>query len=342
MKKSAQQYKTNYKYGRPVLEGSGKNGTYNSLAVDCPFVFWHNGSYRMLHVGFDGKGYQTALSESKDLLHWSEGIVLFPREEGDGWDKVGIAGLWLLKENDLRQKPVLKKINNKYWMIYHSYPNEGYESGSAQIGLAWTEDENLLKWNRFDTPILSYKDGGAWEQGGLYKGCLIEEKGTYYLFYNAKQRDISPWHEQIGMAVSEDMLQWRRFEQNPIIKNTAGNWDCMFAADPYIVKDGDGWVMFYYGYDGSVAVNGVAFSKDLIHWEKWNEPILKNGTYGDIDCYYAHKPSVIMENDTIYHFYCAVRESRSEDNSANIATVSDQPSEYRCITVASNKPFGKM
>ena len=32
-----------YKYGKPVLAGSGVEGTYNSRAVDCPTVFSHNG-----------------------------------------------------------------------------------------------------------------------------------------------------------------------------------------------------------------------------------------------------------------------------------------------------------
>ena len=45
---------TPYKYNRPVLTGSGILGTYNSLAVDCPMVFVHNGQYYMMYVGYDG------------------------------------------------------------------------------------------------------------------------------------------------------------------------------------------------------------------------------------------------------------------------------------------------
>ena len=40
-----------YKYGKPVLTGSGVDGAYNRRAVDCPTVFRHNGKYMMLHLG---------------------------------------------------------------------------------------------------------------------------------------------------------------------------------------------------------------------------------------------------------------------------------------------------
>lgn len=47
------------KYGKEVMGPSGVPGAYDEMAVDCPFVFYHNNQYYMMHVGFDGKGYQT-------------------------------------------------------------------------------------------------------------------------------------------------------------------------------------------------------------------------------------------------------------------------------------------
>ncbi len=328
-------YLTPCKLGRPVLGPSGVPGTYNERAVDCPFVFTHNGMYYMLHVGFDGRGYQTALSTSGDLLHWSAGRVLFPRGGSGGWDGVGVAGMWILRENDLNAPPRLKKWDGKYWMVYHSYPGEGYESGPAQIGLAFTDDETLLHWTRLPEPILSWRDGGAWERGGLYKGCLVEEGGVFYLFYNAKQRDRNPWNEQIGLATSRDLVHWERFDGNPVIPNGEGAWDCRFCADPCVMRDGDRWVMFYYGYNGRHAGDGAAFSRDLVHWEKWPEPLLTSGGPGSIDTFHAHKPSVITKDGVLCHFYCAVRESRPGDPAAN--RLSDVYSEYRCVTLASGR-----
>lgn len=332
-------YETPFKFGRELLGPSGIIGSYDEKAVDSPFVFWHNGKYRMLHVGFDGVGYQTALAESEDLLHWRKDRLLFRREELSGWDQGGIAGVLILKENDLHCRPVLKKYQGKYWMVYHSYPNIGYEAGPANIGLAYTEDETLQSWIRLPDPILRWQDGADWEKAGLYKGCMLEHKGRFYLFYNAKDSENWLWHEQIGMAVSEDILHWERIQSSPIITNTPNRWDAVFCADPFIVKDNNLWIMFYYGYDGHHAQEGIAHSVDLLQWKKESEPILSNGIRGELDELHAHKPSVVEKDGCIYHFYCAVRPSRKNDTAQNVdPTQSDgTANEYRCISVAVSK-----
>lgn len=334
-----QKYRTDFKLEKEVLGPPGVQEGYDKMAVDCPFVFWHNGQYYMMHVGFDGDGYQTGLAVSDDLIHWKKTGVIFPRNDRTGWDQGGVAGMWILKQDDLRGVPALKKIDGRYWMIYHSYPEKGYEAGPAKIGLAWTDDESLMEWHRLEQPVLSWEDGNSWEKGGLYKGCLIEHDGQYYMFYNAKDDDKWIWHEQIGVAVSGDMINWHRIGDRPVIKNTDGKWDSYFCADPCVVKDGDIWIMFYYGYDGKNAREGIAFSKDLIHWEKSEEPILDHGKKGEIDCTHAHKPCVISRDGCLYHFYCAVRPSEAGDIAVNTDPTSEDEgtSEYRCISVALNR-----
>lgn len=325
-------YLTPYKLGRPIITPSGLDGTFNKYGVDCPFVFYHNDMFYMMFVGFDGLGYQTALAVSKDLVNWEIKKVILPRDENRRWDGVSIAGTWIIKNDNLFELPTLKKINGRYWLVYHSYPGYGYEEGPAEIGLAWSEDDELLEWHRLDKPILSWKDGSDWEKGGLYKACIVEDNGTYYMFYNAKNSSKGPWIEQIGLAVSKDLVHWERYSGNPVLKVTENSWDSRFVSDPYVAKDNDKWVMFYYGYNHKNAQDGIAFSKDLFNWIKYGKPILTNGSEGDIDEIHAHKPAVIYHNNRLYHFYCAVRRYKEGD------TVRDY-NEFRTITVASSYPF---
>lgn len=137
-----QRYLTPFRYPEPVLTGSGIAGAFDEMAVDIPFVFRHQNKFYMLYTGLDGKGYQSALAVSDDLLHWQhKGIILKRRENTDRWDRMGGAATWLVKESDgIWDTPALKRINGKYWMVYHSYPKEGYEEGPAEIGFAWTQD----------------------------------------------------------------------------------------------------------------------------------------------------------------------------------------------------------
>ncbi len=327
-------YLTPYKLGKPVLTGSGQPERFDAMAVDCPFVFYHNNCYHMLHVGFDGKGYQTGLAVSDDLINWESKGAVLKREEHTAWDRVGAAGTWIIKDtNNLSELPTLKKIDGKYWMIYHSYPDEGYENGAAQMGLAWTQDESLMEWHRLSEPVFSCKDGADWEKGGLYKACIIEEQGTYYLFYNAKNNTYSPWVEQTGVAFSKDLFNWERYEGNPVMENCEGTWESMFCSDPCVLRDGGKWVMMYFGYDGKHAQDGIAISDDLIHWKKYRHPVLQHGQPDEIDEYHAHKPSAIKKDGVLYHFYCACRKNMEGDPTIKLAK------SFRCISVATSQPL---
>ena len=76
-RKALNSYRTPYKLNKLVLAGSGVNGDFDSKAADCPFVFRHAGRFYMTYVGFDGRGYQTGLASSEDLITWKrEGCIL--------------------------------------------------------------------------------------------------------------------------------------------------------------------------------------------------------------------------------------------------------------------------
>ncbi|MFD2117839.1 family 78 glycoside hydrolase catalytic domain [Paenibacillus yanchengensis] len=325
---------TPYKWKEPVLVGSGIKGAFDYHAVDCSFVFRHNDRFYMMYVGFDGIGYQTALATSDDLLNWEHLALILTRSEDESrWDARNVAGTWMLRDNNLHGSAELKKWQGKYWLVYHAYPGEGYETGSAKIGLAWTEDENLLEWHRLEDPILVPEDGEAWELGGLYKECLVEHEGQFYLFYNAKNQDHGRWIEQTGIAMSTDLINWTRHQQNPVLPVTEGAWDSGFASDPCVLQDGSRWVMFYFGFDFKKAQEGIAISDNLLDWEKYEQPIIEVGTGTELDASYAHKPSVITHNGILYHFYTACRKPQPGDATCNFFP------EFRTIAVATSKPL---
>ncbi|MBS5523112.1 MAG: hypothetical protein KHX56_12685 [Clostridiales bacterium] len=338
-----EKYRTPYKYGRAVLAGSGRAGAFDEKGVDIPFVFMHHGQYYMMYTGFDGIGYQTALAVSDDLLNWRHEAIILKRSLNSGrWDQKSVAGTWIIKESDrLYDIPKLKKIAGKYWLAYHAYPGEGYEEGPAAIGLAWCEDEDLKSWHRLSAPVLTCENGGEWEQGGLYKACIIQKDGLWYMFYNAKNREAR-WIEQTGAAVSADLLHWERVspskagkKNEPLLKVTPGNWDGRFVSDPYIVfddSDGGLWLNFYFGYENGHAQEGLAFSSDLLTWEKAPDPVLPYGAKGDIDENHAHKASIFYKDGILYHFYCATRKNRETDSTSLYG-------EWRTITVAASKPW---
>ena len=151
------------------------------------------------------------------------------------------------------------------------------------------------------------EDGAEWEAGGLYKPCLVEERGTYYLFYNAKNKS-NRWVEQTGVATSKDLKSWTRFAGNPIIPvGGAGSWDERFASDPCVLIDGRRWVFFYYSLDANgKARDLIAVGEGPFAARKAPEILIDVGPAGSVDETYAHKPSVVWHDGALYHFYCAV------------------------------------
>jgi len=298
--------RTPNKHPELVLAPSYEVGAFDALAIDCPFVFAHDGRYYMIHIGFDGVGYRTGLAQSEDLVHWKKEGLILDRGAAGSVTEYNAALTWILRDNDLFGPGTLKQVDGRYLGTYHAYPKPGYETGPAAIGLCWSDD--LRHWT-IDPPCLRASDpaAGAWEQGGLYKSCLVEEGGVYHMFYNAKT-NTEPWIEQTGVATSTDLKTWARHEGNPVLTvGRKGSFDDTFCSDPAVARVGGTWAMFFYtlGSDGH-ARDSVAFSEDLTHWRKSGIILIDIGPPGSIDSRYAHKPSVIVKEHRLYHFYCAV------------------------------------
>lgn len=298
-------YATPYKFEKLVLGASHQIGEFDSHAVDCPFVFRHHNQFYMTYIGFDGTGYQTGLASSDDLVTWKRLGCILKRDPASPITRYNIAMNWIVRENDLRSPGELVRVNGRFLGAYHAYPNAGYEQGAAVIGLCWSDD--LLHW-QIEPPSLHSADGADWERGGLYKPCLVKLRNTFYLFYNAKNQTTGRWHEQTGVAQSQDLKNWSRYTGNPILRNGGpGSPDEVFASDPCVLHDGREWLLFYFGLDAKgVARDLLASGHDFFRPKKLDDILIDVGKPGSVDETYAHKPSIISHNGVLYHFYCAV------------------------------------
>jgi predicted GH43/DUF377 family glycosyl hydrolase len=324
------QVRTPHKSGRALLRPSYRAGQPDSHSVDTPCLFWHHGRYRMFHNCFDGIGYRSGLASSDDLLNWDrEGIVL-ERGEPGSITEFNAHITCVLRDPDLYSRGETRLVDNKLLGVWQAYPERGQEQGKGVIGIA--RGGGLCDWT-LEASCLRPEDGAAWERGGLYKPNLIENNGRFYIFYNAKEVLDWPWHEQIGVAWSDDLVTWTRHPEPVVANGNSGSWDELFAADPWLARSEDGtWIMFYYGLaaDGH-ARELVAFSEDLLHWRKSDEVLIDVGPAGSLDAQYAHKPSVIAKDGVLYHFYSGSR--RKADGETDEVNAKDR----RVITVATSQ-----
>lgn len=91
-------------------------------------------------------------------------------------------------------------------------------------------------------PIL--KPELSWEQECIEAAATIVRNNKVYLFY-AGAYNNSP--QQIGAAVSEDGVHFKRLFQEPFLKNgEAGSWNSSESGHPYVFEDDDGRIYLFY------------------------------------------------------------------------------------------------
>ena len=325
MERIYQEVKSPYKYGMVVAP----QDTHHQ--IDCPTVYQENGKWYMTYVcyngksGLDGRGYETWMAESDDLLHWKTlGRLLSYKDSG--WDMNQRGGFPSLIDWTWGGSYEMQSYRGKHWMTYIGGHGTGYEAvrEPLNIGMAWTKSSitQAHEWNSSDTPLLSIldKDVQWWEKLVQYKSTIYLDKRKqlgkkFIMFYNAG--GINPANnmkaERIGIALSNDLKKWERYGGNPVYFHEApgiitGDAQIVRMSDKNIDKD-PFYVMFYFSaynperkYD---AYNTFSVSKDLIHWQDWKGADLVYPTK-PYDNLFAHKSCVVKHGGVVYHFYCAV------------------------------------
>lgn len=294
-----EQVKTPFKQGIIIKHPDGHS-------VDCPSVFRYHEKWYMFYIVFDHKnGYETWLAYSDDLLHWeTQGRILSFRNAT--WDQYQAAGFVALQDTTWGGTYALGKHDDKYWLSYVGGALKGYETDPLSIGMAWTSDPaKAVPWERLPEPVLQpgEPDARDFETVTLYKSNVIYDPEKrlgkpFVMYYNGKDDSST---ERIGMAVSEDMVSWKRHGDGPVIDQGSG-----ISGDPQITRIDDVWVMFYFGaFWQPKAFDTFACSYDLEQWTNWKGPHLIEPSE-PWDDKYAHKPWVIKHDNVVYHFYCAV------------------------------------
>lgn len=328
--------RTPYKYGLVVAPAD------NSHKIDCPTVFRDGDKWYMTYVvyngsgGTDGRGYETWIAESDNLLEWTTlGRILSYADTG--WDCNQRGGFPGLIDWTWGGSYEIQRYKKRCWMTYIGGEGTGYEAVNAPlaVGLAWTKGNpgTAHEWETLDKPILSITDNDLqwWENLTQYKSTVYMDDAKtlgapFVMFYNAGgvNPETGVKGERIGIALSDNMTKWRRYDGNPVFTHEAQG---TITGDAQIQKFGDIYVMFYFSaFNPSrkyKAFNTFACSYDLVTWDDWEGEDLIYPTK-DYDELFAHKSYLVKHDGVVYHFYCAVNNA-----------------EQRGIAVATSKPMGR-
>lgn len=300
MQKVFDEIKTPYKYGIVLKDAD------STKMVDSPTVFRKNRLWYMTYIVYDGKGYETWIAKSADLLNWkTKGKILSFTD--NTWDANQKAGYMALVDIDWGGSYKVSKFRNNFRMSYLGGATTGYEAGTLGVGMSSSSELTTAKdWERNPKPVLlpGDKDARWFENKTIYKSLIIQDKKKltgypFLMYYNAKGKEGD--FESIGIAGSKDLLKWNRVGTDPVITRHKG-----ICGDAQIARMGDLYVMFYFGaFWKPGAFERFACSFDLVNWTDWDgEDLIAPST--DYDSTFAHKPYVVKWKGVVYHFYTAV------------------------------------
>lgn len=150
-----------------------------------------------------------------------------------------------------------------------------------------------------DTRVVLSPDPRTWE--GSYiaaNGTALGVNGQLWYWYEAGPRGA----HRIGLARDFHKLPGPVLDHGPY-----RSWDERVVADPYVIRAGGDFYMYYLGQDRAVPPRqrlGVARSRDGIHWEKLrSNPILSPGEPGAFDELGVGEPAVFQFRSFYWMLY---------------------------------------
>jgi predicted GH43/DUF377 family glycosyl hydrolase len=161
----------------------------------------------------------------------------------------------------------------------------GYDGKTWHTGLAVSGDG--VTWRK-EGKILS-PDAGTWEGSAIAaNGSAVADDSGILYYYQAGHP------VEIGLARSRNGHQWQRTGAPVLPVGPYESWDERGVADPYVIRSGRGFYMFYLGMDRAGRQRlGVAMSDDGVRWYKLRDnPILELGEYGAFDSKGLGEPAV--------------------------------------------------
>jgi sucrose-6-phosphate hydrolase SacC (GH32 family) len=159
----------------------------------------------------------------------------------------------------------------------------------ASVGHAVSTD--LVHWDRVRDALVR-SDPPAFDDLAIWTGSIIRRPGgSWLMFYTGATLTPDGNVQRIGAASSEDLMEWRRHPNNPLLqadpqwyeKLADGMWADEAFRDPWVLPDpgGNGWHMLITARDKNGpaddrGVIGHAWSPDLDQWTL-NPPLSEPG-----------------------------------------------------------------
>jgi predicted GH43/DUF377 family glycosyl hydrolase len=162
----------------------------------------------------------------------------------------------------------------KFHMFFNSFTTW---PGVVKVGYATSTDGD--QWQvATQEPVLTTDQIPFGDGKADVSSAVVLEDGTWVLYFHT----ISAG--QIGRLTAASPLgPWTADPEPVLTKGPQGAWDRYGVSWPCVIKDEDGFRMYYGGQDAGGNAIGLATSSDGIHWTKYDDPATTSPAFAESD-----------------------------------------------------------
>lgn len=222
--------------GNPVLD-IGSPGSWDDEQVIGPHVlfnsdtfhmwYWAKGNYEHYSIGYatstdkvNWTKYENNPVLTTSLKFWESASVIYPCVHYDGTTY----HMWYSGSNG-------------------DYVTIGY--ATSPDGVNWAKNKN--------NPVL-VREPGKWDLGHVLDPTVLFDGNTFHMWYSGTAKYLNNREFQIGYAMSADGISWKKYDHNPILSPTEGEWDSKGVGYLAVIWDSTGqqFKMWYGGGEDNV------------------------------------------------------------------------------------------
>lgn len=203
-----------------------------------------------------------------------------------------------------------------YHVFYLQAPRslEKQELRHWNVSIGHAVSQDLQNWEVLPDAIHPNRDPqDTWDDYTTWTGSIIKHDGLWYLFYTGCQRSEKGLIQRIGLATSNDLINWQRHRANPIIcldpqwyeKLDTNLWHDQAWRDPWVfrhpeTRDFHAFITarVNHGPEDGRGVIAHARSRDLINWEVL-PPVTVPGDFGQLEV-----PQLVQIKKRYYLIFC--------------------------------------
>jgi hypothetical protein len=154
-----------------------------------------------------------------------------------------------------------------------------YPGHEIYFGHASTPD--FFEWEVHE-PVMVVREN-SWEEAHVWAPVILPDRGRFIMAYTGLNRHLS---QNIGLASSTDLFDWKRWPSNPISPCKHAKWadwtekDICSCRDPHLFRyDGRVWMCYTANTKEGASCLALCSTAD---WKKWKDhgPIIVGPTSG--------------------------------------------------------------